>query len=186
MRSFLPSCLCPLQQGQMQKSLHMVMPTMSIPRTCPLSFSQPSTMSSMCKHLPDEQEVWFNSPSCVDNADNVLKLISQLRCFHRIPIRILKSCRIPIADVIYRTLTSVLNIDWNSLVFLLILTLGVLISTNTAGSSLSLLSSVTTLTISLLSRHPLPTVACLQTRRETSSSKKLRSNIITKLMLNDI
>ena len=68
------------------------------PEHATLSSPQPSTAPSMNQHLLDERELPMNSPNCVDNADNVLKRISQLRRFYRIPIRIPKSCRIPVAE----------------------------------------------------------------------------------------
>ena len=40
---------------------------------------QPSTAPSMNKHLLDERELPIDFPNCVDNADNVLKRISQIR-----------------------------------------------------------------------------------------------------------
>ena len=57
-----------------------------------LSSPQLSTAPSMNKHLLDELELPMDSPNCVDNDDNVLKQISQLRRFYRIPIQIPKSC----------------------------------------------------------------------------------------------
>ena len=90
----------------------------------------------MNKHLLDERELPMNSPNCIDNADHVLKRISQLRRFYRIPIRIPKSCQIPVAEAIDRTITSASNTDWNNLVSFPILALGVPISPNNAGSSL--------------------------------------------------
>ena len=100
-----------------------------------LSSPQPSTTPSMKKHLLDERELPMDSPNCVDNADNVLMRISQLRRFYRIPIRIPKSCRFPVADAVDRTITSASNTDWNNLVSFPMLALGVPISPNNAGSS---------------------------------------------------
>ena len=48
------------------------------PEHATLSSPQPSTAPSMNKHLLDERELLMDSPNCVDNADNVLKRISQL------------------------------------------------------------------------------------------------------------
>ena len=70
------------------------------PEHATLSSPQPSTAPSMNQHLLDERELPMNSPNCVDNADNVLKKISQLSRFYRIPIRIPKSCRIPVAEAL--------------------------------------------------------------------------------------
>ena len=63
------------------------------PEHATLSSPQPSTAPSMNQHLLDERELPMDSPNCVDNADNVLRRISQLRLVYRIPIRIPKSCR---------------------------------------------------------------------------------------------
>ena len=108
------------------------------PENATLSSSQPSTAPSMYKHLPGEQEVRFNR--CVENTAIILKRLSQLRRFYRIPIRIPKSCRIPVAEALAyavdRTLTSVSNVEWNSLVLFPIIALGIPISPNTTGSSL--------------------------------------------------
>ena len=101
------------------------------PEHATLSSPQPSTAPSMNQHLPDERELPMDSPNCVDNADNVLKRISQHRPFYRIPIRI------PVAEAIDRTITSASNTDWNNFVSFPILALGVPISPNNAGSSLS-------------------------------------------------
>ena len=106
------------------------------PEYATLSSSQPSTAPSMHRHLPDKQE-----DRCVDNAVIIMKRISQLRRFYRIPIRITMSCRIRVTealtDAIVWTLTSISNTEWDSLVFFPILALGVPISPNTAVSSLS-------------------------------------------------
>ena len=102
-----------------------------------LSSPQLSTAPSMNKHLLDKREQPMDSPNCVDNADNVLKRISQLHRFYRIPIRIPKSYRIPVAEAIDRTITSASNTDWNNLVSFHILALGAPISPNNAGSSFS-------------------------------------------------
>ena len=152
---------------------------------------QPSAAPFMNKHLPDERELPMNSPSCVDNADYVQKRISQLRRFYRIPIRIPKSCRIPVAESIDRTITSASNTDWNNLVFFHILAMGVPISPNTTGSPLSL-SSVIRAYQRRLTQSPLDPntlcqqLPCHQSRKESSPSENLRSNINTKLMLNDV
>ena len=135
----------------------------------------------------------MDSPNCVGNADNVLKKISLLRRFCRIPIRIRKSCRIPVAEAlaeaIDRTITSASNTDWNNFVSFPILALGVPISPNNAGSSLS---SVIRANLKRLTQSPFdPSTLCQQlpyhhAHRESSPSENLRSNINTKLMLNDI
>ena len=135
----------------------------------------------------------MNSPNCVDNADNVLKRISQLRRFYRIPIRIPRSCRIPVAEalaeVIYRTIISASNTDWNNFVSFPILALGVPISTSNAGSSLS---SVIRANLKRLTQSPFDPstlcqqLPCHQARRLSSPSENLRSHVNTKLMLNDI
>ena len=122
-----------------------------------------------------------------------MKRVSPLRRFCRIPIRIHKSCRIPVAeahvDAIDRTPTSVLNTEWNSFVFIPILALDIPISPNTAESHRS---SVIRANLRRLSRsfsdpdiiyQQLP---CHQARRATSSSENRRSHINTKLMLNDV
>ena len=124
---------------------------------------------------------------------NVLKRISQLRRFYRIHIRIQKSCRIPVsealAETIDRTITSASNTDWNNFVSFPILALGVPISPNNAGSSLSsvIRANQKRLTqspfdLSTLCQH----LPCHQARRESSPSENLRSHVNTKLMLNDI
>ena len=110
------------------------------PEHASLTSAQPSAALFMNKHLPDERELPMNSPSCVDNADNVLKRISQLSRFYRIPIRIPKSCRIPVSEAlteaIDRTITLTSNTDWNNLVFFPILALGVPFSPLSHPSSL--------------------------------------------------
>ena len=186
MRSFLPSCLRRPHEGRILKALHVVMQTLSSPRTC---HPQPSTAPSMHKHLLGQQEVRFNSAMCVDNADIILKQISQLCRFCRILIRIPKSFCFPfaeaLADAIDRTLTSVLSAEWNSFVFFPILALGVPISPNTAGSSLS---SIICPNLQHLTRSPsnpdnlCQHLPCHQARREMSSSDNLRSHINMKLM----
>ena len=131
----------------------------------------------------------MNSPSCVDNADNILKRFSQLHSFYRIPIRIPKSCRIPVAEAIDGRIISASNTDWNNLVFFPMLAMGVLISPNTAGSSLS---SVIHANLRRLVQSPFypsnicQQLSCHQASRESSSSVNLRSNYDTKLMLNDV
>ena len=162
------------------------------PEHATLSSSQPSTAPSMNQHLSDEREL-LDSPNCVDNADNVLKRVSQLRRFYRIPIRIPKSCRIPVAEAlaeaIDRTITSASNTDWNNFVSFPILALGVPISPNNAGSSLS---SVIRAILKRLTQSPFDPstlcqqLPCHQARRESSPSENLRSLVNTKLMLNDI
>ena len=157
------------------------------------SLPQPSTAPSMNQHLSDERELPMDSPNCVDNADNVLKRISQLRRFYRIPIRIPKSCRIPVAEAlaeaIDRTITSASNTDWNNFVCFPIPALGVPISPNNAGSSLS---SVIRANLKRLTQSPFDPstlcqqLPCHQARRESSPSDNLRSHVNTKLMLNDI
>ena len=139
MRSFLPSCLRPPQVGGILKPPHVAMPTLSIPRTCNPLF--PIAINSTFYEQASAGRAG-TSVSCVDNADNVLKRISQLHRFHRIPIRIPKSCRIPVAEAIDQTITSASNTVWNNLVFFHYLAFGVPISPNTAGSSLSHPSSV--------------------------------------------
>ena len=147
----------------------------------------------MYKHPPGEQEVRFYSARCVDNADIILKRISQLRLFYRSPIRIQKSCRVPVAealaDAIDRTTTTVLKTEWDSLVFLHILALGILISPNTTGSSFSLIIRAN---LRRLTRSPAnhcnlcQQLPCHHARKETSSSENLRSIINSNLMLNDV
>ena len=147
----------------------------------------------MNKHLLDERELPMDSPNCVDNADNVLKRISQLRRFLYIPIRIPKSCRIPVAEAlaeaIDRTVTSASNTDWNNLVSFPMLALGAPISPNKSGSSLS---SVIRANLRQLTQSPFDPstlcqqLPCHQARRESSPSENLRSHINTNLMLNDI
>ena len=159
------------------------------PEHATLSSPQPSTAPSMNQHLSDERELPMDSPNCVDNADNVLKRISQLRRFYRIPIRIPKSCRIPVAAAIDRTITSASNTDWNNFVSFPILALGVPISPNNAGSSLS---SVIRANLKRLTQSPFDPstlcqqLPCHQARRESSPSENLRSHVNTKPMLNDI
>ena len=159
------------------------------PEHATLSSPQPSTAPYMNQHLLDERELPMDSPNCVDNADNVLKRISQLRRFYRIPIRIPKSCRIPVAEAIDRTITSASNTDWNNFVSFPILALGVPISPNNAGSSLS---SVIRANLKRLTQSPFDSnslcqqLPCHQARRESSPSEKLRSHVNIKLMLNDI
>ena len=150
---------------------------------------QSSTAPSINQHLLDERELPMNSPNCVDNADNVLKRISQLRRFYRIPIRIPKSCRIPVAEVIDRTITSASNTDWNNFLSFPILALGVPISPSNAGSSLSsvIRANLKRLTqshfdLSILCQQ----LPCHQARRESSPYENHRSHVNTKLMLNDI
>ena len=129
----------------------------------------------------------MDSPNCVDNADNVLKRISQLRRFYRIPIRI--PVAEALAEAIDRTITSASNTDWNNLVSFPILALGVPISPNNAGSSLS---SVIRANLKRLTQSPFDPstlcqqLPCHQARRESSPSEKLRSHVNTNLMLNDI
>ena len=157
-----------------------------------LSSPRPSTAPSMNRHLL-ERELPMNSPNCVDNADNVLKRISQLRRFYRIPIRIQKSCRIPVAEAlaeaIDRTITSASITDWNNFVSFPILALGVPISPSNAGSSLS---SVIRANLRRLTQSPFnpstlcQQLPCHQARRESSPSENLRSHVNTRLMLNDI
>ena len=134
------------------------------PEHATLSSPRPSTAPSMNQHLLDERELPMNSPNCVDNADNVLKRISQLRRFYRIPIRIPKSCRIPVAEAlaeaINRTITSASNTDWNNFVSFPILALGVPISPSNAGSSLS---SVIRANLKRLTQSPFdPSTLCQQ------------------------
>ena len=159
------------------------------PEHATLSSSQPSTAPSMNQHLSDERELPMDSPNCVDNADNVLKRISQLRRFYRSPIRIPKSCRISVAEAIDRTITSASNTHWNNFVCFPILALGVPISPNNAGSSLS---SIIRTNLKRLTQSPFDQstlcqqLPCHQARRESSPSENLRSHVNTKLMLNDI
>ena len=158
-----------------------------------LSSPQPSTAPSMNQHLLDERELPMDSPNCVDNADNVLKRISQLRRFYRIPIRIPKSCRISVAEAlaeaIDRTITSASNTESNNFISFPILALGVPISQNNAGSSLS---SVIRANLKQLTQSPFDPrtlyqqLPCHQARRESSPSENLRSHVNTKLMLKDI
>ena len=193
MRSFLPTCLRPPQEGRIIGPPQVAMPTLSIPRTCNPLFPQPSTAPYMNQHLLDERELPMNSPNFVDNADNVLKRISQLSRFYRIPIRIPKSCRIPVAealaDAIDRTITSASFTDWNNFVSFHILALGVPISPSNAGSSLS---SIIRANLKRLTQSPFDLgtlcqqLPCHQARRESSPSENLRSHVNTKLMLNDI
>ena len=159
------------------------------PEHATLSSPHSSTAPSMNQHLLDERELSMNSPNCVDNTDNVLKRISQLRCFYRIPIQIPISCRIPVAEAIDRTITSASNADWNNVVSFPILALGVPISPSNAGSSLS---SVIRANLKRLTRSPfdLSTLCqqlpCHPARRESPPSENFRSHVNTKLMLNDI
>ena len=95
--------------------------TCLFPEHATLFSPQPSTEPSMNKHLLDERELPMVSPNCVNN---VLKRISQLRRFYRIPIRI------PVAEVIDRMITSALNIEWNNLVSFPILAFGLPINPN--------------------------------------------------------
>ena len=116
----------------------------------------------MNQHLLDKRKLPMNSPNCVDNADNVLKRISQLRRFYRIPMRIQKSCRIPVAEAIDRTITSASNTDWNNFVSISYPRIG---RTDQPKQRrfLSLIrhpcKSETTHTISFRSKHPLSAVA---------------------------
>ena len=141
------------------------------PEHATLSSPQPSTAPSMNKHLLDERELPMDSPNCY--ADNVLKRISQLRRFYRIPIRIPKSCRIPIAEAIDRTITSASNTDWNNLVSIPILAFGAPISPINAGSSLT---SVIRANLKRLTQSPFnpstlcQQLPCHQARRESSPS----------------
>ena len=159
------------------------------PEHATLSSSQPSTAPSMKQHLSDERELPMDSPKCVDIADNVLKRISQLRRFYRIPTRIPKSCRIPVAEAIDRTTTSASNTDWNNFVCFHILALGVPINPYNAGSSLS---SVIRANLKRLTQSPFDPstlyqqLSCHQARRDSSPSENLRSRVNTKLMLTDI
>ena len=168
------------------------------PEHATLSSPQPSTAPYMNKHLLDERELPMDSSNCVDNADNVLKRISQLRRFYRIPIRMPKSCRIPVAEALAEaidwTITLASNTYWNNLVSFqilsyLILALGVPISPNNIGSSLS---SVIRANLKRLTQSPFDPstlcqqLPCHQARRESSPFENLRSHIDTKLMLNDI
>ena len=147
------------------------------PEHATLSSPQSSTAPSMNQHLLYERELPMNSPNCVDNADNILKRISQLRRFYRIPIRIPKSCRIPVAealaDAIDRTITSASNTDWNFFVSISILALGVPINPSNAVSSLS---SIIRANLKRLTQSPfdLSTLCqqlpCHQARRESSPS----------------
>ena len=150
----------------------------------PSSLPQSSTAPSTYEHLPGELEDNFNSASCVDNSDINLKRISLLRCFYRIPIRIPKSCRIPVAEAlavaINRMLTSVSNTELSGLVLFQILSMGISISQNTTGSSLF---SIIRANLRRLTRSPanLDTL-CQQlpshhARKETSSYVNLRSHI---------
>ena len=159
------------------------------PEHATLSSPQPSTAPSMNKHLLNERELLMNSPTYIDNADNILKLISQLRRFYRIHIRILKSSQNPVAEAIDRTIISASNTDWNNLVFPPILAFGEPISPNTAGFSLSSIyrANLRRFTQSAFDPNTLcKQMHCHQARRESSSSENLRSHINTKLMLNDV
>ena len=82
------------------------------PERAILSSPQLSTAPSMNKHLLDKREQPMDSPNCVDNADNVLKRISQLHRFYRIPIRI--PVAEALAEAIDRTITPASNTDWNN------------------------------------------------------------------------
>ena len=147
------------------------------PEHATLSSSQTSTAPSMSQHLSDEREQPMDSPNCVDNADNVLKTISQLRRFYRIPIRIPKSCRIPVAEAlteaIDRMITSASNTDWNNFLCFPILALGVPIIPSNAGSSLS---SVIRGNMKRLTQSPFDPstlcqqLPCHQARRESCQS----------------
>ena len=189
MWSFLPSYLRPPQEGRIIGPPHVVMPklSMTIPEHATLSSPQSSTAPSMNQHLLDERELPMNSPNCVDNADNVLKRISQLRRFYRIPIRI------PVAEALAKRLTGRsprLRIRTGTIfVSFPVLALGVPISPSNTGSSLP---SVIRANLKRLTQSPfdLSTLCqywpCHQARRESSPSENLRSHVNTKLMLNDI
>ena len=131
----------------------------------------------------------MKSTSCVDNADNALKRISQLRRFYRIHFRIPKSCLIPVAEAIDRTITLASNTDRINLVCFPILALDVPISPNTAGSSLS---SVIHANLRRLTQSPFdPSTLCQQlpcpkSRKESSSSENLRTHINCKIFLSDV
>ena len=139
----------------------------------------------MNKHLLDEWKVLMDCPNCVDNADSVLKRISQLRRFYRIRIRIPKSCPIPVAEALSeandRSITTASNTDWNNLVSCPILAFG----PNNADSSLS---SVIRANLKRLTQSPfVPStfcqkLPCNQARRKSSSSENFRSLINTNLM----
>ena len=109
------------------------------------------------------------------------------------PIRITKSYRIPVAealaDAIDRTPTSSSNTEWNSLVFIHILALGITISPNTTGSSLSSIirANLRRLTCSPADRDtPCQQLPRHHARKETSSSENLRSHINSNLKLNNV
>ena len=151
------------------------------PEHATLSSPQPSTAPSMNQHLLDERELPMDSPNCVDKADNVLKRISQLRRFYRIPIRI--PVAEALAEAIDRTITSASNTDWNNFVSFPILALGAPISPINAGSSLS---SVIRANLKRLTQSPFDPstlcqqLPCHQARRESSPSENLRSHVNTK------
>ena len=189
MRYFLPSCLCPPQEGRILGPPHVVVPTLSIRRTCNPLFPTAVNSTFYKQTSAGRAGTADGLPNCVDNADNILKRISQLRCLYRIPIRIPKSCRIPVAEVIDRTITSASNMDCNNLVSFPILALSVPISPNNAVSSLS---SVIRANLKRLTQSPFDPstlcqqLSCHQAGRESSPSENLRSHINTKLMFNDI
>ena len=85
----------------------------------------------------------MGSLNCVDNADSVLKRISQLRRFCRIPIRI--PVTEALTEAIDRTTTSASNTDCNNSFSFPMHALGASISPNTAQVPLSHPSSVQTL-----------------------------------------
>ena len=114
---FLPTYLRQPQECRIFKPPHVAMPTLSIPRTCNPLFPTAVNSTFYEQTSAGRASTPGELPSCVDNADNVLMRISQLRCFCRIPIRIPKSCRIPVTEAI----TSASNTDWNNLVFFPIL-----------------------------------------------------------------
>ena len=98
MWSFLPSCLCRFKKAESSGLRTWLCQRCLFPEHATLSSPQPSTAPSLNQHLSDERELPMDSPNCVDNADNVLKRISQLRRFYCIPIRI------PVADALAESL----------------------------------------------------------------------------------
>ena len=133
----------------------------------------------MYKHLPGEPKVRFDSARCVDNADIIMKRFSQLRRLYRIPIRVPKSCRIHVAE-------AEAEAEWNCLVFFPIHALGIPVSPNTTGSSLT---SIIRANLRCLTRTPtdLDTLCqqlpCHHASKDTLSSVNLRSLINSRLML---
>ena len=91
---FFAICLRPPQKSRILKSAHVALPTLSIPRRCHHLFHTTVNSTLYVQTFAGKQEVGLKSAKCVDSADMILKRISQLRRFYRIPTRMPKSCRI--------------------------------------------------------------------------------------------